>query len=79
MTVTLALTSEQEERLRQAARVEGMDADGLLHRLVNGLLDQLAPITPAEPARRTPGLHAGCYKISDDFDAPLPDSFWLGE
>jgi hypothetical protein len=29
-------------------------------------------------ASRTPGLHAGQYQISDDFDAPLPDSFWLG-
>jgi hypothetical protein len=26
-----------------------------------------------------PGLHAGQYWIAEDFDAPLPDSFWLGE
>ena len=32
-----------------------------------------------EPAPRTPGLHAGRYWIADDFDAPLPDDFWLGE
>ena len=25
------------------------------------------------------GLHTGMIEISDDFDAPLPDSFWLGE
>lgn len=31
------------------------------------------------PAPRTPGLHAGRYWIADDFDAPLPDDFWLGE
>jgi hypothetical protein len=28
---------------------------------------------------RTPGLHPGVFIISDDFDEPLPDSFWLGE
>ena len=30
-------------------------------------------------APRVPGLHAGEVWIADDFDAPLPDSFWLGE
>lgn len=28
---------------------------------------------------RTPDLHRGMYVLSDDFDDPLPDSFWLGE
>jgi hypothetical protein len=29
---------------------------------------------------RVAGLHAGnILYISDDFDDPLPDSFWLGE
>jgi hypothetical protein len=36
-----------------------------------------------EPATRPPdrimGLHAGTIWISDDFDEPLPDEFWLGE
>lgn len=26
-----------------------------------------------------PGLHPGAIWISDDFDDPLPDAFWLGE
>ncbi len=26
-----------------------------------------------------PGLHLGSMSINDDFDEPLPDSFWLGE
>jgi hypothetical protein len=33
----------------------------------------------APPTDRQPGLHPGAFVISDDFDAPLPDSFWLGE
>jgi hypothetical protein len=26
---------------------------------------------------RKPGLHPGAFVISDDFDEPLPDSFWM--
>ena len=29
--------------------------------------------------RRVLGLHAGSMWMSDDFDAPLPDEFWLGK
>jgi prevent-host-death family protein len=28
--------------------------------------------------KRVPGLHAGKGWISDDFDEPLPDEFWIG-
>ncbi len=34
--------------------------------------------TPA-PKQRIGNLHKGLVDVSDDFDAPLPDSFWLGE
>ena len=29
--------------------------------------------------KRIAGLEKGPYYIADDFDDPLPDSFWLGE
>ena len=39
---------------------------------------RISPISsPAAP--RTPDLHPGAFQPSDDFDAPLPDGFWLGE
>lgn len=25
------------------------------------------------------GLHEGAWEVADDFDAPLPDEFWLGK
>jgi Protein of unknown function (DUF2281) len=34
---------------------------------------------PAELPPRTLGLNRGAMKMSDDFDEPLPDEFWLGE
>lgn len=41
----------------------------------------LAPKKEAQLSRkgRTPNLHRGSMYMSDDFDEPLPDSFWLGE
>lgn len=32
-----------------------------------------------KPPSRIPGLDAGTTWVSDDFDEPLPDSFWLGD
>lgn len=38
----------------------------------------LARVSPVEPGKRIPDLHPGAW-MSDDFDEPLPDEFWLGE
>jgi antitoxin (DNA-binding transcriptional repressor) of toxin-antitoxin stability system len=47
----------------------------------NTPLARLTPIesTVAKVSERIPGLHKGTTWVSDDFDAPLPDEFWLGE
>jgi Protein of unknown function (DUF2281) len=34
---------------------------------------------PLERPPRILGLNRGALKMSDDFDEPLPDEFWLGE
>ncbi len=79
MTVLLDLTTDQEEKLRQAALRRGLDTERLLREVMETALEQLEPPAWAQPPRRVAGLHAGQTWISDDFDAPLPDSFWLGE
>ena len=33
---------------------------------------------PEKPKRRVAPLHPGAWEVSDDFDEPLPDEFWLG-
>jgi len=40
----------------------------------------LARIVPSGRPRkqRIAGLNAGAMRVSDDFDEPLPDEFWLG-
>lgn len=41
-------------------------------------LVRLVPIVqPNQP--RVAGLSEGAATISDDFDAPLPDAFWIGK
>jgi len=46
-------------------------------------LARIVAPTIVSPARatgeRVPGLDPGAIWISDDFDEPLPDEFWLGE
>lgn len=39
---------------------------------------RLVPVAEPPPGPRVLGLHAGRWTMADDFDAPLPDSFWLG-
>ena len=38
-------------------------------------------VAPTQPLAktRTFGRYKGKIKMSDDFDAPLPDEFWLGD
>jgi prevent-host-death family protein len=38
---------------------------------------KLVAVKP-KPVQRIPGLHKGEFYMADDFDAPLPDEFWLG-
>ncbi|CAN5454444.1 hypothetical protein BH24DEI1_BH24DEI1_17250 [soil metagenome] len=42
------------------------------------LLEKRAPLYRQQGRERVAGLHEGQGWVSDDFDAPLPESFWLG-
>ncbi len=39
---------------------------------------QLVPVRQ-DAKRRIAGLHRGAMRMSNDFNATLPDEFWLGE
>lgn len=49
----------------------------LVRQAVDAEKDKIAPTTPAK--QRIFDLHPGAMWMSDDFDDPLPDEFWLGE
>lgn len=40
-------------------------------------LARLVPVTPQKP--RIGNLNPGSISTTEDFDAPLPDDFWMGE
>jgi predicted DNA-binding antitoxin AbrB/MazE fold protein len=39
----------------------------------------IVPKAEKKAAGRIPDLHPGAMQMSDDFDDPLPDSFWFGD
>jgi hypothetical protein len=77
MTITFDVPLEMERRVREEAAVRGLDTEAFLKGLLQEALDKELP-AGALSHPRIPGLNAGQILISDDFDAPLPDSFWLG-
>jgi antitoxin (DNA-binding transcriptional repressor) of toxin-antitoxin stability system len=42
-------------------------------------LAEIVGISTPKKGKRVAGLNRGTAWVSDDFDAPLPDEFWLGE
>jgi hypothetical protein len=70
---TVELITEQTRRLPESVQREILDFVEFLFQKYN-----LAPAQPASSTTRKAGLHAGCAVMADDFDAPLPDDFWLG-
>ncbi len=75
-TVTIDVTEAQT----QLASLLTLVAQG--NRVV--FSENLQPVAQLMPIRkrnnlRTPGLHRGAMRMHNDFNDPLPDSFWLGE
>ena len=57
-------------------------ADALPREQAEQLLRHLTMKLSSKPIPQGPrvaGLHAGAWEVAPDFDAPLPDEFWLGK
>jgi len=78
MTVMLELSPDLEERLRAEAAEAGEDPETLLQQKVRHMLSTTS-VTPTTVPPRVAGLNRGQIWVSEDFDAPLPNEFWLGE
>lgn len=77
MTITIDLPPDVADTLAHRAAQEGRDIAAYVRQLaVHASGGDAGSV--ADPPARMPGLHAGWYQIADDFDAPLPDEFWLG-
>ena len=56
-------------------------ADALPPEEVELLMQHLAERVRRKPlptGERVAGMHPGAWVLAPDFDAPLPDEFWLG-
>lgn len=40
---------------------------------------RIVPLATSPRKKRVPGLNRGTISASEDFDASLPDEFWLGQ
>ena len=40
---------------------------------------RIIPVSPRSKGKRVGGLSPGAIVVSDVFDEPLPDEFWLGQ
>ena len=87
MTHTISIEEAQQQFVQllamasQGAEVVITQSEKPFVRLLPAV--EALPFAQAEAQAETPqriaGLHRGMIWVSDDFDDPLPDSFWLGE
>lgn len=78
MSTTLSVT-EAQGKLSQLLELAQAGHEVIIQDPLKGKA-RLVPIgAPAQSGPRIFGLHEGEVWMSDDFNAPLPDSFWLGE
>lgn len=68
---------EAESRLRDLISLASAGDEVIIEESGKALA-RLVPAAPAPPSR-VAGLNRGAIWTSDDFDAPLPDDFWMGD
>jgi hypothetical protein len=87
MTLTIDLPSELEQYLLPEAQAQGVSLETMTLRVLTNslpILDSIGSAKGQKPATalkkpRVFGQYQGRIRMSEDFDDPLPDSFWLGE
>jgi prevent-host-death family protein len=83
-TLTISVDDAQNQlrdllaRARRGDEVLIAEGDKPIARLVS--VETIAPEIVAPQQKRIAGLNRGAITwVSEDFDDPLPDEFWLGE
>lgn len=78
MSTTLTV-AEAQEKLAQLLELARAGHDVIIQDPQRGKA-RLVPVpTPAVSGPRRFGLHEGEVWMSDDFNAPLPEGFWLND
>jgi hypothetical protein len=89
MTLTINLPSELEQYLLQEAQAQGVSLETMTLRVLinsmpilnsSGYANGQNPVAALSGKKqRVFGQYQGRIRMSEDFDEPLPDAFWLGE
>ena len=75
-----AITMTLQELLSEARKLSVKDQLHLATQLLQWTELQVQPsVTNRQKRQRIAGLNPGACVMADDFDEPLPDSFWLGQ
>ena len=85
-TITTRVDPELKANIEEILTQLGMNTTQAINMFLKQLelrrglpFDVQLPIAPSINKQRVSGLHYGTIEMSDDFDKPLDDSFWLGE
>ena len=69
-----------QELIQEAQRLSWQEQFHLATRLLQWAEAKMQVQTEElSQKQRQPDLHPGAFVVAEDFDDPLPDSFWLGE
>ena len=74
MTTTIDIR-ELPARLEEAIALASAGGEVTL---TDGPIARARLVSVQPIAERIAGLHAGAMEIAADFDAPLPDDYWIG-
>lgn len=87
MTLTIDLPSELEQYLLHEAQAQGVSLEIMTLRVLansipvlesSGSVNGQKSVAPLNQ-QRVFGQYQGRIRMSEDFDLPLPDAFWLGK
>jgi predicted DNA-binding antitoxin AbrB/MazE fold protein len=78
MVTVRAIYKDGQLHIQEAVELEeGEEVDILIMPVRDDIPDTSATDDDKKP--RIPGMHEGAITMSDDFDDPLPDEFWLSD
>ena len=72
------LLQQAIEHLRQAADLAPAEQERIAVGVLSVLGEKPGDRAPFPVEQRVAGLGKGTVRMAEDFDAPLPDAFWLG-
>ena len=73
------LLEQAIEQLRRVADLAPAEQERIAAGVLSVLGEKPGDYAPFPVERRVAGLGKGSVRMAEDFDAPLPDVFWLGD